>query len=53
MDLEPFSRIDPCGYPGLAVTQIVDRGVLVDIEAVGTALAARIAAALGLQPVFP
>ncbi|MCZ2414752.1 MAG: lipoyl(octanoyl) transferase LipB, partial [Burkholderiales bacterium] len=20
MDLEPFSRIDPCGYPGLAVT---------------------------------
>jgi lipoyl(octanoyl) transferase len=52
MDLEPFSRIDPCGYPGLAVTQIVDRGVLVDVEAVGTALAARIAAALGLQPLF-
>jgi lipoyl(octanoyl) transferase len=52
MDLEPFSRIDPCGYPGLAVTQIVDRGVRVDVEAVGTALAARIAAALDLQPVF-
>jgi lipoyl(octanoyl) transferase len=24
MDLEPFSRIDPCGYKGLAVTQIAD-----------------------------
>lgn len=22
MDLEPFSRIDPCGYPGLQVTQL-------------------------------
>lgn len=22
MDLEPFTRIDPCGYPGLAVTDI-------------------------------
>jgi lipoyl(octanoyl) transferase len=22
MDLEPFSRINPCGYPGLAVTDI-------------------------------
>ena len=21
-DLEPFSRIDPCGYPGLAVTSV-------------------------------
>lgn len=24
MDLEPFSRIDPCGYPGLQVTQLVN-----------------------------
>lgn len=24
MDLAPFSRIDPCGYPGLEVTQIAD-----------------------------
>ena len=22
MDLEPFSRINPCGYPGLAVTDL-------------------------------
>ena len=24
MDLEPFQRINPCGYKGLAVTQLVD-----------------------------
>jgi lipoyl(octanoyl) transferase len=27
MDLEPFSRINPCGYPGLQVTQLRDLGV--------------------------
>ncbi len=27
MDLEPFSRINPCGYEGLAVTQMRDRSV--------------------------
>jgi len=27
MDLEPFNRINPCGYPGLAVTQLTDLGV--------------------------
>lgn len=27
MDLSPFSAIDPCGYPGLAVTQLKDLGV--------------------------
>ena len=26
MDLEPFQRINPCGYSGLAVTQMVDLG---------------------------
>lgn len=26
MDLEPFSRINPCGYPELAVTQVSDLG---------------------------
>ena len=25
MDLEPFARINPCGYQGLAVTRIVDQ----------------------------
>ena len=27
LDLEPFSRIDPCGYPGLACTRLGDEGV--------------------------
>lgn len=25
MDLEPFNRINPCGYQGLAVTQVIDQ----------------------------
>ena len=39
MELEPFSRIDPCGYPGLAVTQLRDLGVDVGIEQLGDELA--------------
>ena len=27
MDLSPFRRINPCGYPGLEVTQLADRGI--------------------------
>lgn len=27
MDLEPFDWIDPCGYQGLEVTQLVDLGI--------------------------
>ncbi len=30
MDLEPFSRIDPCGYPGLAVADL--RGCVGEVE---------------------
>jgi len=29
MDLSPFNAIDPCGYPGLRVTQTKDLGVTV------------------------
>jgi lipoyl(octanoyl) transferase len=35
MDLEPFHRINPCGYKDLAVTQVLDLGGpsrLVDVE---------------------
>jgi lipoyl(octanoyl) transferase len=39
MDLEPFSRINPCGYHGLAVTQLCDLGVDAGIEQVGNELA--------------
>jgi lipoyl(octanoyl) transferase len=27
MDLEPFGRIDPCGYPGLATVDLSTIGV--------------------------
>jgi len=27
MDLQPFNNINPCGYPGLQVTQVADLGV--------------------------
>jgi len=30
MDLSPFSAIDPCGYPGLKVTQMRDLGLPID-----------------------
>ena len=32
MDLSPFSAIDPCGYPGLTVTQLRDLGVDASFE---------------------
>jgi len=39
MDLEPFSRINPCGYRGLAVTQLRDFEVTDSVEQVGRKLA--------------
>jgi len=47
-DLEPFSRIDPCGYPGLAATSLAALGVRATIGAaqhrLGDALARSLAA---------
>ena len=40
LDLEPFSRIDPCGYPGLASTRLADEGVFDRISDVHARLAA-------------
>lgn len=34
MDLEPFSRINPCGYQGMEVTQLSDLVDVVDLAAV-------------------
>ncbi|MGH8618788.1 MAG: lipoyl(octanoyl) transferase LipB [Burkholderiales bacterium] len=39
MDLAPFAAIDPCGYPGLAVTQTRDLGVRDTPELLGAKLA--------------
>ena len=38
MDLEPFSRINPCGYEGLAVTQMRDLGVTDKMAVIGEKL---------------
>ena len=39
MDLSPFSDIDPCGFPGLAVTQLADLGVRRTVAQAGRELA--------------
>jgi len=46
MDLSPFADINPCGYRGLAVTQLADLGVATTVEAAGAALAPLLAARL-------
>jgi lipoyl(octanoyl) transferase len=38
MDLEPFSRINPCGYQGLEVTQLSDLAAMADLATVGEGL---------------
>lgn len=39
MDLTPFSAIDPCGYPGMRVTQTRDLGMEESREVLGEKLA--------------
>ena len=46
MDLAPFSAIDPCGYPGLAVTSLEQLGVTAAVKDIGHALAEHIALAV-------
>jgi lipoyl(octanoyl) transferase len=36
MDLEPFTRINPCGYAGLRVTQVADLGGPGDVSTVAS-----------------
>lgn len=38
MDLEPFARINPCGYAGLEVTQLKDLGIRMGVPDAGVAL---------------
>jgi len=47
-DLTPFAGINPCGYPGLAVTSLELLGVRMDAEQAGTAIAANLLPQLGL-----
>jgi lipoyl(octanoyl) transferase len=43
MDLEPFSRINPCGYPGLAVTDLRTQAGAADLSAAAARLGATLA----------
>jgi lipoyl(octanoyl) transferase len=49
MDLAPFRDIDPCGYPGLAVTQLADLGVRSSVDDAGLALAGSLERALSVR----
>lgn len=46
MDLEPFDRINPCGYPGLRSVDLASLGVSVPPEAVAARLGERLVAHL-------
>ena len=49
MDLEPFRRINPCGFQGLQVTQMLDLGGPSRLAEVETVLIAELARQLGLE----
>ena len=51
MDLEPFKRINPCGYPGLEVTQLSDLGSNADINTVTQGLLRQLTAQLGYNTI--
>ena len=48
MDLEPFQRINPCGYAGLEVIDLRSLGVNVDVRAVADRLAPALLEALAM-----
>jgi lipoyl(octanoyl) transferase len=50
MDLEPFRRINPCGYQGLEVTSVLDLGGPGDPAALAPALVQALSRTLGLAP---
>jgi lipoyl(octanoyl) transferase len=50
MDLQPFQRINPCGYRGLEVTDLRSLGVNASVQEVADALSPRLLASLRLTP---
>jgi len=52
MDLEPFQRINPCGYAGLEMTQVKDflGEATPSLDALGEALAASLRQRFGFAP---
>jgi lipoyl(octanoyl) transferase len=52
LDLEPFQRINPCGYAGLQVTSVLKSGGPSAMAEVKPVLVAALSRQLGLRPVF-
>lgn len=52
MDLAPFGGINPCGYQGLAVTQMVELAGPLALPEVEQVLVGKLSAQLGLQPAW-
>ena len=52
MDLEPFHRINPCGYQGLQVTQVMDMGGPSSVTEVEDVLIENLARQLDMAPEF-
>ena len=50
MDLQPFSRINPCGYPDQGVTQLQDLGIELTLDQAGAAVVNLLAGQLGYLP---
>lgn len=53
MDLSPFKRINPCGYPGLATTRLKDHVAGIDWHATAEGLCRQLVDRLGYNDVFP
>ena len=53
MDLEPFSRINPCGYPDMPVTQLRKFGIREELPTVARRLLTHISAQLGYYQPIP
>ncbi len=53
MDLEPFSRINPCGYEGLATIDLATLGLKLGWDAAATGLALRLTRQLALPESSP
>ncbi|GIX38365.1 MAG: octanoyltransferase [Silanimonas sp.] len=52
MDLEPFQRINPCGYAGQPVTMLAAHGGPAGLRAVAELLVPRLSSHLGLRPAW-
>jgi lipoyl(octanoyl) transferase len=50
MDLTPFAAINPCGYPGLRVTQTKDLGIADGLDSLSAKLCEKLKARLLSAP---